>query len=476
MTGEARADAIFTLPTLPRRAAVFAGVDHWRAGLEARGVEVVEAHDHADLVVIDGTAVAPPNAAAIIIDGVKRVDRRQWSGYRATRLTSVPPHGDPGLLLNLGHHRAAAHGLRSLVPAERARRARNIVAASLVRTGLLPPVLPLLVTLARDGGRSAFDAGPEAGVPAGSEWYLAVAAGSITRRSAFHVLAPGSSDPDVIVKLSRVPGLSVQFDRDEAAFAMVERAGGCVAAHAPRLLSRFQIGEHHASVETAARGVCLTRLLTERGSSAGRVALASTVAQWLVDVARDTAHAPEALASHRARLATTAEQRVGTVAAERFLGHVADVPAVLTHGEVFEDHVFVDDGRITVIDWEHTQEHGFPLWDLAFFAANALSAVDGVGREEPRDLYVQRLFTGSAPSSPVLFRWVRNAVGALDLDPDAVGALIALYWIERSELSRVERQRAEAVSGAAVAPSWLETTADRWFEHPQLGEEWHAWR
>lgn len=476
MSGQARADAIFTLPSLPRRALVHGDVEHWRAGLEARGVELVSEESSADLVVTVGSQARPSAASAVVVDGVRRVDRGTIAGRTVARLASVPPGGDPGLLLNLGHRRAAAHALSNLVPPERSRRVRNAAASVIVRAGLLPPVVPLLVTLSREGGRSAFDAGPDAGIPDRSEWYLSVAAGSIVRRSAFHVLAPGSAAPDVIIKLSRVRDLSIQFDRDEAAYDIVKRAGRCVADHAPRLLARFDVEGHHASVETAARGVCLRRLLTESASADESSALASIVARWLDEVARGTAHPSAALEARRTRLAVAAEERLGANLAARLLRRVCDVPSVVTHGEVFEDHVFIDDGRVTLIDWEHAQEHGFPLWDLAFFAANALSAIDGVTREEPRDRYVERLFSGRAPSSALLFGWLRDAAKALDLDGDAVAALIALYWIERSQLSKTERLRAESVAGDAIAPSWLETIADRWFENPELGERWRSWQ
>lgn len=476
VSGEARADAIFTLPRLPRRAAVASGLDHWRAGLEARGVEIVTDVDDADLVVVHDPAIAASSGVDVVVDGQRRVDRRAAAGRCTTRLTSVPPEGDPGLLLNLDHRRAAAHALSNLAPPERSRRARNAAAALVVRAGLLPPVVPLLVTMSPHGDRTAFDLGTEAGLPDGGEWYLSVAAGSIVRRSAFHVLAPGSHEPDVVVKLSRVRELSVQFDRDEAALAVVRRAGGSAARCAPCLLSRFTVDGHHASVETAARGVCLRRLLTESGSSADSVAVAGRVARWLADVARETAHEAAALSPQRDQLATAAAQRLGSDVSQRLLERIADVPSVLTHGEVFEDHVFVHRDQLTLIDWEHTQEHGFPLWDLVFYAANVLSAIDGVGREEPRDRYVERLFTGRAPSSPVLFGWLRDAAEALSLRPDAVASLVGLYWIQRSELSRAERLRAESVSGTAVSPSWLETTADRWFDHTDLGEGWSAWR
>jgi hypothetical protein len=87
------------------------------------------------------------------------------------------------------------------------------------------------------------------------------------------------------------------------------------------------------------------------------------------------------------------------------------------------------------------------------------------------------LFAGTAPSSPLLFSWVRRAADAAAVPSDAVGAIATLCWLSHSLSAG-----AHNVDIAALTPRdpprlhGLEGMARAWMAHPALGPGWSAWR
>jgi len=74
-----------------------------------------------------------------------------------------------------------------------------------------------------------------------------------------------------------------------------------VVAHAPRHLGRFELDGYHASLETAARGQKLAAFLRQPISRRRKLEVLDRVADWLIQVARETAVPVEALAEERER-------------------------------------------------------------------------------------------------------------------------------------------------------------------------------
>src|SRR5919204_136444 len=302
------------------------------------------------------------------------------------------------------------------------------------------------------------------------QWVLLVSSGSIVRRDAFLLFPRGESSPAQVVKFSRVPGAAQQFERDERAARLIATTGGEVARRAPSLLARFEVGGRSASLETAAAGTKLTNLLREPRRRRVKLSVVEAVARWLLEVARETAAPPEALAPERDRL----EREVLPPWAEHgvpqdLIRALPPVPATFQHNDVAEENVVYGRGDFTVLDWEWAQPHGLPLGDLVYFAVHVLRIVDGARTEEARDRHFIEVLTGRAPSSRVLFRWVRELVSALGLPPEAVGPLVTLNWLDRGRLSLTERRRAEALAGAELEPAFAERAALAWVREPALG-------
>lgn len=477
-----RADALFVLPRLPQGVVVNGDPPGWRADLRDRGIELVEPGSPADLGVTDDSSAVGglrSNVAAVIVDGdaaAHAVLSKQ--ALRVTRMLTLPVSGTPVAMVNLGHRRAAAYGIQNaIVHPQRWRTLRNRLAGGLARRGLLPTP-DRLISVGTDGRQPAlvaaaareFDLGPR-------DWLMLVSLGALVRRNAFLLFPDGADAPAEALKFARARGYGAQFDRDERAAALVASTSGAVAARAPRYIGRFRVDGYEASLETAAPGEKLTALLRRPISRRRKLETLDAVAAWLIQVARETATPPEGLDAEKERL----EREVLPFWAARgvdplLVRSLPPVPATFQHSDVAEENIVVSRDGFLVLDWEFAQPHGLPLADLLYFGVHVLRIVDGELSEEARDRHFAELLTGHAPSSPILFRWIRTLVEALSLPPEAVGTMTTLNWLDRGKLSEEEHHRAEALGSVELADSFAERASRVWLEHPELGPRWNSWR
>jgi hypothetical protein len=453
---EHRADALFALPRLPRTVALFGDPPGWRRDLEARGLELVE-DGAADLAVATEERLADALAAgaeAVVVDGVPRPLRAH--GLVTSRLLSLPLVGSPVLFVDLDRRGAARYALRrGIVHREVWRTARNEAVAALVGMGIVPPFPALVAVGSRRAGAPALVAAArDLGVPGDAGWVMLVSPGSVVRRNGLLVFPPGAGQPSHVLKFSRVREPSPAFEREERGVARVAAAGGVVAAHAPRYLGRVEADGFPAAVETAAPGTKLSTYLRRPLPRAAKLRPLEAVARWLVQVARETARPPR-------------EVEPG----------LPPVPLTFQHNDLAEENVVVHRGGFTVLDWEWADPAGLPLGDLLYFGVHALRIVDGAGEAQAdRERHLVDLLRGQAPSSPVLFRWLRSLASELELPAESLGPLATLSWLGRAEVSRRERDRAEAVGGAPLDPSYPERVAELWTSEEGLGRSWPALR
>jgi hypothetical protein len=118
-----------------------------------------------------------------------------------------------------------------------------------------------------------------------------------------------------------------------------------------------------------------------------------------------------------------------------------------------------------------------PLWDLLYFLGDAFVLLDGSADPGQLPARIVRLFAGEAPSSPLLFAWVRQAAEAAAVPPDAVGLIATLCWLSASH--SVVTHNADLATFTPRDPPrshGLEGIARAWMAHPALGPSWSAWR
>jgi hypothetical protein len=479
-----RVDPRFVLPHRVRHAVVLPGVQEWKAGLASAGVDVSgKSRERPDLAVASAHLAASAGrtgARSIILEG-SAVRTLSGSGYRTRRLVLRPSRERPTLALPLDQPQAVSYALENWSVVDRRwKRARLRAARVLASHGLFPswasPVVtaatldpnpPLLVAAARD-----------LGVPSDASWFLTFGQGDALSRNTFQIFRAGHRQPEWVLKFARVRRYSERFDNDERGLHLARAAGGFVAAHAPRLVGRFEVDSLHASLETFAAGRRLRDVLVTPGDRAAKLKLIEQIAGWIVDLGQRTQAPADAMRPERHRL------RVDVVSSWAHLGarpelvdELPQLPAVTQHNDLGAWNVVVEDEEFTVLDWENVRPNALPLWDLLYFLGNALVLLDGPYAPDELPPRMARLLAGDTPASPLLFSWVRRGAEAASVPLDSVAAIATLCWLSHS-LSAGEHNLDIAAFTPRDPPRrhGLEGMAEAWMEHPALGPGWSAWR
>jgi hypothetical protein len=481
-----RVDPRFVLPHRVSHAVVLDGLEEWRAGLASAGIEVSdESSDRGppDLVVSPArlaTAARDTKARSIIIEG-SRLSPFREGDYQARRLLLRPTRERPTLALPLDQPAPVSYALeRWSVVDRRWKMARMRAARLLVSRGLFPSWASPVVTVAThdEGPPTLVAAAGELGLPSDVSWFLTFGQGDALSRNAFQLFRADSYQPEWVLKFARVAGYSERFDNDERGLQLAHGAGDVIAAHVPRLVGRFDVDGVHASLETAAAGRRLRDVLLTPGDRTAKLRLIERIADWILALGRLTQTSAEAMGAERERLRTDVVPRSSELGARsELVDELPPLPAVLQHNDLGTWNVVADNGDFVVVDWENTREAALPLWDLLYFLGNAFVFLDGSAAPDELPPRMVQLFAGEAPSSPLLFSWVRRAAESAGVPPDAVAAIATLCWLSHSLSASTHN-----VDLAAFTPRdpprvhGLEGIARAWMAHPALGPSWAVWR
>jgi hypothetical protein len=476
-----RVDARFLLPAAPSTAVVVGALDGWSEGLATAGIEVAtEAGARPDLVVAPADRVGEAlalGAPMLIVEGGAAVRPLRKRGLNVSRYLARPTIERPQVVIPVDQPAAARYATAHWAAATGKRKQlRNKLAGAAFAAKMFPSIGRLTAVATVDAqAPSVVRAAQDHGAVARS-WLLTPGPGDDLSRNVFHLFPEGARDPQWVLKFSRVPDYAEPFDRDEAGLTLVREAGPPVTDHAPRLLSRFMVDGLNASLETAAAGERLTRLIARTSRSQG-LRLVDDVAGWIVATATATRADPDHLTSERARLLDDVVPRWADQAAdEDLVTPLPEIPAVLQHNDVGPWNIVTDETSFTVVDWESARRYGMPLWDLVYFLTEALAGIDRV-LDRDRDEYTVRLFRGSLPSSATLFEWIRRAAQVSEIPPDAVGRIITLCWLHHglSHKRRGEAMARVVQTGHQLLPA-AERIAPIWLRDPELGPGWNTWR
>jgi hypothetical protein len=479
-----RVDPRFVLPHRVSRAVVLDGLQEWETGLASAGIDVP-----GKLVEPPDLAVAPAHLAAearavrarsIILEG-SRERALNDGAYRARRLLLRPSRDRPTLALPLDQPTTVSYALEHWSVVDRRwKRARVRAARELLSHRLFPSWASPVVTVATQepGAPVLLAAARDLGIPTDASWFLTFGQGDALSRNAFHVFPADHDRPEWVLKFARVPGYSERFDNDERGLRLASNARGAVAAHAPRLVGRFEVDGLHASVETFAPGRRLRDVLVTPGDHAAKLKLIERIAHWIVELGQRTQASPNALGPERQRLRVQVVPSWAHVGARPEL--VDDLPpltAVTQHNDLGAWNLVVEDGDFTVLDWENVRLNALPLWDLLYFLANALVLLDGPYAPDALPVRMARLFAGETSASPLLFSWVRRGADAASVPLDTVAAIATLCWLSHS-LSAGEHNVDIATFTPRDPPRLhgLEGIAEAWMKHPALGPGWSVWR
>jgi hypothetical protein len=477
-----RADVLFALPSVPRTAALYGELPGWPDALQARGIEEV-GEGSADVAIAthaERERAYASGAASVVVDGSRAAHRElRARGSPADRLLSLPMSGSPDLFVNLAHRRAARYGIRNgLAHRDRLRNARNEVAGMLARYGLFPSTGAAIAVASGAGGDPAIIAAArDLGVARERHWVMLVSPGSAIRRNSFLLFDPARDEPAWALKFARVPGLTVQFEREARGYEVLAAAGGSAAARAPSYRGRVDAGGFHASLESAATGTKLSALLRRPVERERKLAMIERILDWCVRVAGETATSHDGSAEVRDELAREVVPywSPAGVGPDLIQG-LPPVPASLQHNDLVEDNIVMQGTTFSVLDWEWARLRDWPLVDLVHFAIHTLRIIDGAEAMDERERHFVALMSGRAPTSPVLFRWIRAMVSALALPADDVGRIVTLGRLRRGMVSELEGKRAAAATGTAPGQPFDSRAAHLWLETPGLGPRWDVWR
>jgi hypothetical protein len=473
------------LPEAPASAVLF-GAAEWKEGLESAGVNVLEPGEGSPTLAVASRAEAAAAAAAgapvVLVEGRRASPILARSYPVVDRYLPIPGLDAPQLIVPLSHQLSFDYAVRNWSLGESMRRRlRNALARHLLKWGAFPEVRSL-VTVGTKHKSNPFlvQAVEPLGVPAGCQWFLTLGHGDPLTRAVFHLFPPEASDPQWVLKFTRVPGYADAFDRDERGLRVAAAAGGAVTQRAPRLLGRIEAAGLPAALETAAVGTRFTLFLQGHAQEARKLRAIESVAEWTIEAARETAAPSDRLESERQRLG----QEV--LPAWRGLGvpgdlveRVSDVPAVLQHNDLGSWNVIMrSESDFTAVDWESARAEGFPLWDLVYFLTDAIIHLDGASQPNLRDAHNLRLFRGELPSSAILFGWVRRYCEALSIPDEDVGPVVTLCWLHHGMSGGRRRVAVEAYSsGSPVGEiADAERIARLWLTSPGLGPSWDARR
>jgi hypothetical protein len=474
-----RIDARFLLPHPVRRAVVLPGMEDWQEELERASVAVgPNGAEAVDLVVApseQAEAAAALRPRAVILEG-RRGRVLRGAGFERRSYLPLPRHVEPIVYVPLGQNAPARYAVEQWAFADRRwKRVRNRFLGALAGHGLLPPVRPEVIVAAPRELPFVVRAGLKLGLPGDVRPLLLAGQGDDYSRATFLLFEPRADEPSWALKFARLPVRLTSFERDARGLELAREAGGAVGARAPRWLGTFEAEGLQCTLETAARGRPLLAFLRSSPSSAEKQRAVGQVCEWLLELARSTRAAPEALRDERRRLAEEVLPRWDL--GPELVDELPPLPAVLQHNDVGSWNVVVGGDGFTVLDWEDAVRHGLPLWDLLYFLADAAAQLDGATEPAAQIAHFEQLFLGEAPSSGLLFRWTRALVEALELPVDAVGAIATLCWLQHGLGGELRaRQASDPRPQAHVGLGVLRELAERWLRHPDLGSGWSRWR
>lgn len=472
------ADIQFTLPKRPALACVLGASDTWLSELEGSGVRIRGTGESADLVIAGRAQVAAAvrtGAPMILVDGPAAGSALRRAGYDVLTLFPVPSRRRPSLLIPVTPAAPGVYAIQTCVVTRSAGSAvRKRLAVVLLERRLIAR-LPHMMTigLRHPGPPFAIKAATQLGLPVDADWFYAMRRNIERRRNMFYVFCPSESVPRWIVKLAPRPEYADSAAREERGLALAESLGGCIKARAPTHIGRFVTDGFHASVETAAVGLCLRDLLRSSAQRAEKLRAIEQVADWLLQVARQTAEPQDLddqLRSDLREKVLPAWSRYACTS--EVMARLSSVPAVFQHNDLWAGNVVVGPSDFKVVDWEAARVAGFPLFDLLQFLVDSLAFVDDArfSSLECQVDYFRRLFRGESFSSDLLFRWVRRAVEVSRLQPAEVGPLATLCWLERGY---------RPGSGGHDAPPeerpLKARRAHTWLQDPALGLNWNRW-
>lgn len=252
----------------------------------------------------------------------------------------------------------------------------------------------------------------------------------------FLVVPRGSSEPALVAKVSRLPGIGNTLWREAANLEAAALVHGGQIDTIPRLIAYQQFRDHELLIETALAGPAMDPVTVRRRCGQ----CCNDVFQWLSTFQLPTASEVSADGRWFARLVGKPLLRFETALAasphdqrriESLRGTLESLasnrlPLVFAHGDLSHPNlIMLKQGGVGVVDWELADERGLPLEDALFFLTYVAFARAKAATGSQYVAAVDRAFFGPAAwAMPYLAGYARRlGIAPADLPP-----LLAACW------------------------------------------------
>lgn len=278
----------------------------------------------------------------------------------------------------------------------------------------------------------------------------------------FLIFADAQSDPVLVAKVARLPGLSASLEQETKVLKSVQALRPDGFNSIPRVIAFEEYCGHAILVETAIAGQSMSPPVVRRDSAG----CCHIVANWLVDV-----HRPQngKTGSSRFDLFTgslryfanafplSAEEEQALEQTWLLVSPLqgALLPPVLEHGDLSHPNLILSKaGGLGVVDWELALLDGMPTFDLFFFLTYVAFSLHHAGRKgEYLSPFHRAFFTEDAWTLP----YVKAYINGIGLPADLLRPLFVLCWARYTSnlLLRLAGSREKQEPVPTATADWL---------------------
>ncbi len=249
----------------------------------------------------------------------------------------------------------------------------------------------------------------------------------------YFVFPDDGAAPELVVKVSRLPGDDRWVDREAENLRRVQAARAEGFDSIPRAAAHDDHAGLRMLVQTVVPGETMDRETVRRRPDE----CVDAVTTWLTDLhtatktVADPAALPRLLDEPLDRFEALCTGRPGEQDLVRRTREIMaplrrpDLPLVFEHGDLSAPNILIDEDRVGIVDWELADPAGMPAVDLFFFltfVAFARSRADD--HRGWLAAFHNAFFGPDAWAAP----WIRRYAHALRLPPDSLEPLFVSTW------------------------------------------------
>ncbi|MEM7114369.1 MAG: phosphotransferase [Chloroflexota bacterium] len=271
-----------------------------------------------------------------------------------------------------------------------------------------------------------------------------------TRKVIFFLFDQAADEPKIVVKMTRGANANYRLENEFRGLGEMrdQQLGDAEVIPQPVFL------DHHGGLALMGQTVIEGDPFKKRTNHTADCPYVTIALNWLVDLsvktrqpvpARDAAAALDQLYDHYKAIYKPNPTRKAFLDKQMatLREGMAEFPLVFQHGDPGTWNILItENGRPAFLDWEASEPHGMPLWDLYYFLRSyAVGASRTKGARNVLAGFEQQ-FLEESPYTPLIVEWVKKYCEAVNLPADYVEPLFYTCWMHRAlkQASRMTEQ------------------------------------